>query len=100
VVGIAARDDHPPWLRVLAVRALRRERSPKVRDTLLDVAAPASRLFGRRKLRSETSPDVVAAVEALAERWPSDPATADVLEAARRSADPNIRHAASPRVQP
>jgi hypothetical protein len=100
VLAIAARDDHPPWLRVLAVRALRRERSPKVRDTMLDIAAPASRLFGRRKLRSETSPDVVAAVEALAERWPSDPTTADVLHAARRSADPGVRRAATPRGQP
>jgi hypothetical protein len=95
VVSAAARDDYPSWLRALAVRALRRERSTTVRDTLLDVAAPPSGLFGRRKLRSEKSPDVVAAVEALAERWSYDPNTADVLDAARRAADPDVRRAAA-----
>jgi hypothetical protein len=95
VVKAAARVDRAPSLRVLAVRALRRERSTTVRDTLLDVAAPASGFFGRRKLRSEKSPDTVAAVEVLAERWSYDPDTADVLDAARRSADPAVRRAAS-----
>jgi hypothetical protein len=100
VVKAAARDDYSPLLRVLAVRALRRERSSTVRDTMLDVAAPRSGLFGRRKLRSEKSPDVVAAVEALAERWPRDGNTTDVLDAARRSADPDLRRAASTQGEP
>jgi len=97
IVGAATRQDYPSWLRALAVRALRRETSTRVRDALLDLAAPVSGLFGRRKLRTEKSPDVVAAVAALAERWPTDPATADVLDAARRSSDADVRRAASTR---
>jgi hypothetical protein len=80
-------------LRVLATRALGRSRDPRARDALLDLVDGGRTLLGRPKLAAPT-PICVAALRALAEGWPRDPAATPMIAVALASSDPELRQAA------
>lgn len=85
-----------PELRVLAVRALGVSREPLALRTLVQLADGGRSLLGRRRLAA-ASPEVVAAVTALAAGWRASPDAAAVLALARQSADAQLRAAAAGR---
>jgi hypothetical protein len=82
-----------PELRVLAVRALGVSREPLALRTLVHLADGGRSLLGRRRLAAG-SPEVVAAVAALAAGWRTHADAAAVLALARQSADAQLRAAA------
>jgi hypothetical protein len=79
-------------VRVQLVRVLGTLRTPAARDCLVRRALARRRWLPGRRLAPK-SPELVAAISGLAARWASDPAVADVLRLAARSADPEIRAA-------
>jgi hypothetical protein len=85
-----------PELRVAAVRVLGASSEPLALRTLLRLADGGKTIFGRGKL-PPTSPELLAAVSALASGWRADPDAARVLALARSSADPQLRAAAGDR---
>jgi hypothetical protein len=85
-----------PELRVLAVHALGASREPLAVRTLVRLADGGRSLLGRRRLAPAT-PEVVAAVAALAAGWSANADAAEVLALARRSADAQLRAAAERR---
>jgi hypothetical protein len=85
--------EHPPDLRALGVRALRHSRSRRVPETLMEMVVARLTIFGRPKLAAP-EPDVLAAILVLHDHWHDYPKVADVLKAARRSRDPQVRAAA------
>jgi hypothetical protein len=82
----------PPELRGLAVRVLARASSPESLSRLVGLAAERRRFRGWRL--AAKSPIVLAALEALAQYWPSDPRAAGLLALARKHPDPDVRLAA------
>ena len=83
-------------LRQLAIRALGRSADGSARDALLQLVDGGRTLLGRAKL-APTSPECIAALGALAERWPQDAAVAPTLALAASSPDPLVRQAVSRR---
>jgi len=83
-----------PHLRSLAARGLGRSRSPAARDALIRVCTGDRGLLARRPRLAPPTPDVIAAIHALAEGWTGDPESRWVLEAGLHSEDPRVRAAA------
>ncbi|TVP44985.1 MAG: HEAT repeat domain-containing protein [Gemmatimonadales bacterium] len=83
-----------PHLRSLAARALGRSQSPAARDALIRVCTGDRGLLARRPRLAPATPEVIAAVHALAEGWTGDPDARWVLEAGLHSEDPRVRAAA------
>jgi len=72
-------------------------RSPELREWLLARVATRSGVLRRVRLAPKT-PERLAALQALASGvWAADEGAAAVLDLARRSPDPDIRAAATPR---
>ena len=80
-------------MRSLAIRALGYARPPAALDALLRLASGGRSLFGREKLRAK-SPEVLAALMALATGWGRHPRARAVLERAAAANDHEIRAAA------
>jgi hypothetical protein len=76
----------------LCIRILANARAPGALERLVDITRPRRRLFGWKL--AEKSPTVLAALAALAENWPSDPASRRVLRIAGEHTDPEMRAAA------
>lgn len=93
VVNRVLKASHPRDIRALAARTLRNADSTLARDALLRLAGGGRSLFGRVRV-AERSPEVVAALEALAHGWKDDGEAGALLSAAGRSRDPEIRRAA------
>lgn len=83
-----------PELRAQAVRALGVSREPLALRTLVRLADGGRTLLGRRRLAAAT-PEVVAAVSALAAGWAAHVEAGAVLALARGSGDPLLRAAAA-----
>jgi hypothetical protein len=83
-----------PHLRSLAARALGRSRSPLARDALIRVCTGDRGLLDRRRRLAPATPEVIAAIHALAEGWTGDPESRWVLEAGLHAEDPRVRAAA------
>jgi hypothetical protein len=81
-------------VRLLAIRALGGVRAPAARATLLGLTFGGRTLFGREKLPPK-SPELLAALGALAAGWGQDPTARRVLARAARSRDPEIRRTAT-----
>jgi hypothetical protein len=89
---IAADPKRPSESRVLAVRILARTRSPASLAVLHELVLHRRRWLGRRL--APKSPELLAALSALAAGWPTEPTAADVLRRASQHSDPDIRAAA------
>jgi hypothetical protein len=83
-------------LRQLAIRALGGSADARARDALLQLVDGGRTLLGRAKL-APTSPVCIAALGALAERWPKDAAVAPTVALAASSPDPVVRQAVARR---
>lgn len=81
-----------PELRALAIRVLGAAGDPMAVQTLVRLASPGRSLLGRVRL-APRSPEMLAALAALARGWSGHPAAAPVLAEARRSADPDVLRA-------
>lgn len=79
--------------RALAVKLISRSHRPEVLDALLSIADGGRTWFGRRRLRPK-SPELLAALIALAGAWSSHPRARALLVLAGRSNDAEIRAAA------
>jgi hypothetical protein len=79
-------------LRSLAVRALGGSRHPDARASL-EALCTTERglLLGRRRRLADPSPELFAALHALARGWSDDPEVAWIFEAARTHEDPRVR---------
>jgi hypothetical protein len=95
VAELALRPEANDEVRLLATRALGQVRQSLGLDALLKLSDAGRTLLGRLKLPPR-SPVLIAAIGALATRWPADPRAASVLAAAARSSDPELRRAAHP----
>jgi hypothetical protein len=80
-------------IRTMGIRVLGGSRSALVLETMLTLCTGGKTLFGKPRL-ADKSPEVLAAVQALARGWPSEPRAQDVLGQAARSKDPELRAAA------
>src|SRR5213592_4410952 len=80
----------PVDVRSLAIRALGYARPPAALEALLRLASGGRSLFGREKLRAK-SPEVLAALMALATGWGRHPRARAVLERAAAANDHEIR---------
>jgi hypothetical protein len=81
-----------PELRVLAIRALGTVSTSTTRDWLTNHALARKRWFRRRRLAAK-SPELLAILPILAERWVTHPDAAAVVRLATKSSDPEIRAA-------
>jgi HEAT repeat protein len=79
-------------VRVLAVRALGYARAPAAFDSLIRLTYGGRTLFGRERLAPK-SPELLAALAAMATGWLGHPRAQAVLERAAASSDPEIRAA-------
>jgi hypothetical protein len=79
-------------LRVLAIRALGGTRALAARDTLLELTRGGRTFLGREKLPPK-SPELLAALRALAAGWAGHATARHVLGRAAASKDPDIRTA-------
>ena len=77
-------------LRVLAIRVLGSTRTEDARRTLLPIALSPKKTMWRSKLATR-SPEMMAAVAALATQWPHDDAAAGVANLARKHRDADVR---------
>jgi hypothetical protein len=82
-----------PGMRTSAIRSLVRLGTAEALETLLEIAT-LKRLFLRRDRLPPTSPELVAALRGLRERWPTEPRAERVLAAGLRSSDTAVRVAA------
>jgi hypothetical protein len=82
----------PTDVRALAVRALGHARAPAALETLLRLTSAGRTFFGREKLPAK-SPEVLAALAALATGWRGDARARDALARAEASKDAEIRAA-------
>jgi hypothetical protein len=89
---IAADPKRPSEPRVLAVRILGRSRTSESLHVLRELALHRRRWLGRRL--APKSPELLAALSALASGWPDDPRAAEILQRALQHVDPDIRAAA------
>ncbi len=85
--------DFPPGSRVLAIGLLGRSGSALALDALFKFAIGGKTFLGKPRLASK-SPEMLAAVAALARTWRSDKIAAGLLEQARKSRDPEVAAAA------
>jgi hypothetical protein len=99
LMGRADDEQLPPDLRTLAVRVVAASGAPDVLEWLVRRVAGRRRLWRGVRLAPKTS-QVLAGLTALAERWRGDPRAEPVLEAARRSADAEVRLAVTARGRP
>ena len=93
VVATIAVDPARPELKLPSLRILARSRSPEALKVLLACAHRRRRWFGRRL--PPKSPELLAALSALAVHWKDDPRASEVLAQALRHSDPDIRAAAT-----
>jgi HEAT repeat protein len=77
-------------VRALAIRVLGSTRAPQALVPLLELVDGGTSFFGRRKLRPK-SPEMLAALAALAAGWSGDRRVGPLLSSAGRSDDPDIR---------
>jgi len=77
-------------IRTLAIRVLAASRAPEARDWLTEMVL-GRRRWWRRPALAPKSPDVLAALEGLAQHWPSHPNASRALRLAARSSDAEIR---------
>jgi hypothetical protein len=89
---IAADLKRPSETRVQAVRLLGRSRTAESLRVLHELVLHRRRWLGRRL--APKSPELLAALSALATHWHDDPVVADVLRRASRHSDPDVRAAA------
>jgi hypothetical protein len=94
VIDLALASDLGEDSRLLAVNALAHERHEDVLRALLQLSIGGRSLFGRTRLLPKT-PVLVAVIRALAATWSDDSRASGVLAAAARSADHELRQAAS-----
>jgi hypothetical protein len=95
VARCAADGTAPADQRVLAIRALGATKAPAARDTLLELTEGGRTFLGREKLPPKT-PELLAALRALATGWAGHSAARRVLARAAASKDPDIRTATDP----
>jgi hypothetical protein len=86
----------PADLRLVAIKALGRGTGGQALDALLRIVDGGRTWFGRPKLPAK-SPELIAALLALAAGWGTEGRARALLQRAGRSADPEIRAAAGPR---
>lgn len=82
-----------PHLRSLAARALGGGRSEAARDALVRLCTAERGLLSRKRRLAPVSPEVVAALDALARGWGEDPEIQWLLEDAAKSEDRRARTA-------
>jgi hypothetical protein len=82
-------------LRVLAIRVLGRARARPALDALLKLTAGRRTLFGKPKLPPK-SPELLAALNALATGWSTDRRALEVLARAALADDADVRNATDP----
>ena len=87
----AAQELHPD-VRVLAIRVLGAAGAPAARDALLHLTSGGRSFLGGEKL-ARKSPELLAALGALASGWREDPEASRVLQRAAASRDADIRAA-------
>ncbi len=92
LVSRVIRSDKPGDLRAMGVRALRNSRSNLARETLMSLTTSGKSFLGKTKL-APGDPEVLAAFRVLAMNWSGDRRVKNVLSAAARSKNPEIRHA-------
>ena len=85
----------PPEYRVLAIRALGRSGAPEALLVLVDLTDGGRTLLGRAKLPPK-SPELLAALQALAAGWGTDDRATAVLARAAQSGDADVRAATDP----
>jgi hypothetical protein len=94
------RDDIPPSLRALAIRAVASVPSADVVDWVLRfIMVGRKRFFGGERLAPKT-PELLAALTALGSYWQRDPRVVETLARAAKSSDAEIRAAASTILKP
>lgn len=81
-------------LDLLAIKVLATSSDPAALECLLSCVTTGRGWFGGRRL-APRSPRLLAALTALAARWPSDPRAVPVLTRARRHPDPAVRNTVS-----
>jgi hypothetical protein len=86
--------NHPPELRTLLIRAVGAIPAPVACEWLVERCLTKRVLLPGKRLAPK-SPDLVAAVTALALRWSQDPRAAEVLRLAARSRDAELQSAAT-----
>jgi hypothetical protein len=91
---IAADPKRPTESRVLAIRSLARSRSSETLQVLRDLVLHRWRWLGHRL--APKSPELLAALGALATYWGDHPTANEALIRAQQHSDPDIRAAASP----
>lgn len=91
--------EFPPEFRVLALHLLGRSSSVLALDALLQVAQDGRSLTGRPKLAQKT-PEMLAAISALARGWPNERRAEALLNVARKSRDEQIREATRVATEP
>jgi hypothetical protein len=93
---IAADPRRPTESRVPAIKCLARSRSTETLEVLRDLVIPRRRWLGRRL--AAKSPELLAALTALATYWQDDPTASEALIRAQQHSDADIRAAAGPTV--
>jgi len=100
VLQLRAEDESlPAELRTLAVRVAAASGAAGISAWLVSLVAGKRRLMGGVRLAAK-SPQMLAALSALAERWRGASDVEPVLEAARASADAELRQAVMVRARP
>ncbi len=89
---VVASGERSGEIRAMGARTLKGTESPLAMKVLLGMVSSGRTLFGRMKLAGG-SPEVLAALNTLAHRWPEDPQVSDILRVAAHSKDPAIRGA-------
>ena len=93
-----ARDEAlPSDYRALAIKALGRSRAPEALLILVDLTDGGRTLLGRPKLKPK-SPELLAALSALAAGWGTDDRATAVLARAAQHADADVRAATDPSI--
>jgi hypothetical protein len=98
-LALMARADDPTLsedLRALGIRAASSYRAPGTLAFLVKKTA-GKRRFLRRQALAAPTPEMLAALSGLATHWAADPAAKDILDAAAKSADKDIRDAVARR---
>ena len=90
----AADPKRPTESRVLAIKCLARSRTTETLEVLRDLVIPRRRWLGRRL--AAKSPELLAALAALATYWQDDPTASEALSRAQQHSDADIRAAAGP----
>jgi hypothetical protein len=81
--------DFPPEFRVLAINLLGKSGSVLALEALLHFAQGGKTLLGKPRLAGK-SPEMLAALGALARAWPAERRTVVLLEQAKKSRDADV----------